>query len=199
MRSYSTSITGRHPFQSLLTIGNRFSPAGVRSRVIIHQVQVNLSHHAVQFSSLLPITVSWEQLIYDRLSTYQVITDKGEKSMSGCYWTYPCVLRAVVRMMHFSNPERNLQHWDGSYTAPSPKQSVNISAYIFRQTGSQFELTQHDTEKCSTLHLWFFFFHRRYGRCFWPAELQEGRLQQFGFVLLSYGLCSGWSLHGRNL
>ncbi len=29
-----------------------------------------------------------------------------------------------------------------------------------------------------------------------PTELQESRLQEFRFVLLSYRLCSGWSLHG---
>lgn len=70
---------------SQLTIGDRLGPARVRGRVIVHQIKVDLSHHGVQLSSLLPIAVSWEQLIYDGLSPDQVITDRGEKKSLGRY------------------------------------------------------------------------------------------------------------------
>lgn len=70
---------------SQLTIRDRLGPARVRGRVIVHQIKVDLSHHGVQLSSLLPIAVSWEQLIYDGLSPDQVITDRGEKKSLGRY------------------------------------------------------------------------------------------------------------------
>lgn len=70
---------------SQLTIGDRLGPARVRGRVIVHQIKVDLSHHGFQLSSLLPIAVSWEQLIYDGLSPDQVITDRGEKKSLGRY------------------------------------------------------------------------------------------------------------------
>lgn len=87
---------------SQLTIGDRLGPARVRGRVIVHQIKVDLSHHGVQLSSLLPIAVSWEQLIYDGLSPDQVITDRGEKKSFGTLQEYRLVLSVL-----FKGSERN--------------------------------------------------------------------------------------------
>lgn len=87
---------------SQLTIGDRLGPARVRGRVIVHQIKVDLSHHGVQLSSLLPIAVSWEQLIYDCLSPDQVVTDRGEKKSLERYrnidLSSQCFLRAQREM-----------------------------------------------------------------------------------------------------
>lgn len=107
---------------SQLTIGDRLGPARVRGRVIVHQIKVDLSHHGVQLSSLLPIAVSWEQLIYDGLSPDQVITDRGEKKSLGRYrnidLSSQCFLRAQREMRkHRQSHHRVWKHSSCPQTA----------------------------------------------------------------------------------
>lgn len=58
----------------LLTIRNRLRPAWVRCWIVIHQIQVDLGDHAIEFRSLLAI--SREELVCDCLSSNQIIADK---------------------------------------------------------------------------------------------------------------------------
>lgn len=60
----------------LLTIGDRLGPARVRGRVIVHQIQVDSSHHGVQLGYVL--AVGGEELVRDRLSADQIVTDEGK-------------------------------------------------------------------------------------------------------------------------
>lgn len=61
----------------LLTVGDRLGPARVRGRVIVHQIQVDSSHHAVQLGYLL--AVGGEELVCDRLSSNQIVTDEEKR------------------------------------------------------------------------------------------------------------------------
>lgn len=116
---------------SQLTIGDRLGPARVRGRVIVHQIKVDLSHHGVQLSSLLPIAVSWEQLIYDGLSPDQVITDRGEKKSLGRYrnidLSSQCFLRAQREMRkHRQSHHRVWKHSSCPQTASKQQQTDQV-------------------------------------------------------------------------
>lgn len=60
----------------LLTVRDRLGPARVRGRVVVHQVQVEPRYHGVQLRPLLRVTVGWEQLVCDCLSSHQVVTEQ---------------------------------------------------------------------------------------------------------------------------
>lgn len=72
---------------SLLTIRDGLGPAGVWGRVVVHQIQVDPSHHAVQLGSLVCVAVSGEEIVCDRLSSHQVVTERGKMII---YWQYCC-------------------------------------------------------------------------------------------------------------
>lgn len=56
-----------------LTVWHRLSPAGVRGRIVVYQVQVDTGDHSVQLGGLL--TVGREELVGDSLSSNQVVPD----------------------------------------------------------------------------------------------------------------------------
>lgn len=58
----------------MLTVGDRLCPAWVRCWIVVHQIQVDLSDHAIQLRSFLAIRR--EELVCDRLSSNQIVTDQ---------------------------------------------------------------------------------------------------------------------------
>lgn len=56
-----------------LTVWHRLGPAGVRGRIVIHQVQVDPGDHGIQLGGLL--TVGGEELVGDSLSSHQVVPE----------------------------------------------------------------------------------------------------------------------------
>lgn len=59
---------------SPLTIRDRLRPAGVRSWIVVHQIQVDLRDHAVELRGLLAIRR--EELVCEGLSSNQVVADR---------------------------------------------------------------------------------------------------------------------------
>lgn len=85
----------------LLTIGDRLGPARVRGRVIVHQIQVDSSHHGVQFGHVL--AVGGEELVRDRLSADQIVTGEGKTMTFYLQETGDLKLNQEVLVTHRQN------------------------------------------------------------------------------------------------